>query len=318
MKIIADKDYDGIANLSFEKESDTICAIAHAFNSPIRLNMLNQIYEKHRTLKELAELNDLALSTAAFHVDILKDVGIVNIEYVPSKRGFIRLVYPTVFSFHLSTKSQNNISNSCHEKISMPVGYFSTLYDVNVGGAFVTNDEIVGAYQSDFFKPSRFEAQLIWTHDGSFEYAFPCSFLSQKKCIELSFSLEICSEASGYNNDYKSDITFWLNGKELCTYTCPGDFGGRRGINNPPWWPDTHSQYGQLKMITINNKGVYLDGVFQPSKLTLNNFSLDGSKPILFRVGNKPDAKFPNGMNIFGKDFGDHAQDIELNIITEP
>ena len=31
-------------------------------------------------------------------------------------------------------------------------------------------------------------------------------------------------------------------------------------------------------------------------------------------LGNKPDAKYIGGFNLFGKEFGDYAQDIILNV----
>ncbi|MEI3204121.1 MAG: hypothetical protein V8S73_05705 [Lachnospiraceae bacterium] len=37
--------------------------------------------------------------------------------------------------------------------------------------------------------------------------------------------MEICSEAPGYKEDWKSDLTLWVNDVEVGTWTCPGDLG---------------------------------------------------------------------------------------------
>ncbi len=38
---------------------------------------------------------------------------------------------------------------------------------------------------------------------------------------------------------------------------------------------------------------------------------------ILLRIGNKPDAKYVGGLNLFGRQFGDYSQDIIMNLVYE-
>ena len=49
--------------------------------------------------------------------------------------------------------------------------------------------------------------------------------------------------------------------------------------------------------------------------VTLQDLNLHVGTPITVRIGNKPDAEFPGGFNIFGRKFGDYAQDIILSIV---
>ena len=77
-----------------------------------------------------------------------------------------------------------------------------------------------------FYDPMRFKAQLLWFDEGYLEYVVPIPEVNELDILSLSLSLEICSEAPGYNSDWKSDIFFELNGHEACVYTSPGDFGG--------------------------------------------------------------------------------------------
>ena len=74
------------------------------------------------------------------------------------------------------------------------------------------------------------------------------------KIEQIALSLEIGSEAPGTNNDWPSDISFYLNDEKIGTWTSPGDYGDVRGIFTPDWWLPNWNQYGLLKMLVINRE----------------------------------------------------------------
>jgi predicted transcriptional regulator len=118
--------------------------------------------------------------------------------------------------------------------------------------------------------------------------------------------------------DWKSDITFSLCGHALCTYTSPSDFGDCRGTLNPDWWPLNYSQYGELKELIITEKGCFLNGIHVNPSIRIAELS--GQSKFVFRIENKKDAEHVGGFNIFGKGFGNHPQNIRMEIeyaITE-
>lgn len=141
---------------------------------------------------------------------------------------------------------------------AMPIGnYFDCEVNGNCGiisekGYLGTEDMV-----SSFYCQNRSEAQLIWFNTGFVEYRFPTHILKSGQIQEVSFSFEVCSEAPGYQNDWPSDITVWVNGQEIVTMTLSGDFGGRRGRLNPEWWSDTMTQYGMYKAVKITESGCY-------------------------------------------------------------
>ena len=135
---------------------------------------------------------------------------------------------------------------------------------------------------------------------------------------EISFSFEICSEANYYNNNWPSDITLSINKTELCTFTSPGDFGGRQGKYTPEYWPITSTQFGMLKTLTINETGVYLDNQLVNQHITFQDLRLFEGSSIQLTIGIKDDAKYVGGINLFGKDFGDYPQAIVMQIKTTP
>lgn len=129
----------------------------------------------------------------------------------------------------------------------------------------------------------------------------------------IDIVLEASSEFPYSNNVWPSDITFSLNGKELCTWTSPGDFSDTRGRFTPGWWPNDTNQYGILLTIRITKHGVYADGK-KLSDTTIDQFREEQSGMWDLKVEVKEDAENLGGVTLFGKGFGNYDQDI--NFIT--
>ena len=58
----------------------------------------------------------------------------------------------------------------------------------------------------------------------------------ERQIAALEFSMELSSEVPGTSADWPSDITVAVNGKDIGTWTSPGDFGDKRGVYTPDWW----------------------------------------------------------------------------------
>ena len=125
--------------------------------------------------------------------------------------------------------------------------------------------------------------------------------------------MEISSEAPGINNDWPSDISFLLNDVVIGTWTSPGDFGDIKGIFTPDWWLPNWNQYGLLKMLVINHKGTFMEGL-KISDVNIDQFEFDYRSKIRFKLLIADDAKNVGGLTIFGKNFGNYNQDIKVRI----
>ena len=125
--------------------------------------------------------------------------------------------------------------------------------------------------------------------------------------------MEVCSEAPGYQEDWKSDLTLWINDVEIGTWTCPGDFGARRGHLNPPTWPNGSTQYGMQVIWEVRSDGCYLNGE-RLSRVMVDDLHIMDHAFIDVKLGNKPGAKYEGGFNLFGKHYGDYNQDIVLTM----
>ena len=100
-------------------------------------------------------------------------------------------------------------------------------------------------------------------------------------------------------------------------YTSPGDFGDVKGIFTPEWWYPNWNQYGLLKLLVINKKGTFIDGL-KISDVTIDTFKLNYKSTIKFRLGVPDDAQHVGGLTIFGKSFGNYNQDINVRIHYSP
>ena len=163
-----------------------------------------------------------------------------------------------------------------------------------------------------FLDPARMQAALLWFGRGYVEYKFPNNAKLLKAGIEaIEFSMELSSETPGTNSNWPSDISLWVNEIKIGTWTSPGDYGDKRGVLTPPWWKLEGSQYGELTSWMISEEGTTVGGT-KVSDVTLSQLAIGDHHSIRLRIGIDDAAINPGGLNIFGKGFGNHNQDIVL------
>lgn len=293
-----------------------LSSIGRALSSEVRIEILKLLKEKTLNINEIAEHLSIPASSAAAHVKALEEAGLIHTHLQPAVRGSMKIC--SVATEQLVVNMQTNMTYEWKtEVISMPIGHFVD-YKVEPTCGIVSEKTRIGEEDEPrcFFEPNRVDAQLIWFGKGYLEHRFPNHFLANVKEKELELSMELCSEDHEYNMDCPSDITVWINGIEVATWTCPSDFGGRRGKWNPDWWPDKNTQYGQLKTWKLTEDGSYLDKE-KVSNQTIKDYHLFSEPYITVRVGIAEDAVHVGGINLFGECFGDYHQNILMKISYE-
>lgn len=284
-----------------------------ALASETRVRILEILAQGERNINELGQALGISQPAVTKHTQILEQIGLIQTEYRPGVQGMqkrCRLAYDRfIISFEPTSPPDDRV-----EEIAMPVGLY-TLVNPTPTCGLANRERIIGFLDDpqSFFEPDRATAQLLWMAEGFVEYVFPCTLGAGTEIRRLELLMEICSEAPNYNNDYPSDITLWINGVEIGTWTSPGDFGGRRGRLNPPWWNDYMTQYGMLKIWSVDAEGSYVDGA-PVSDVTIADLMLAPHYPIIVRIGVKPDAEQVGGFNLFGKGFGNYEQDLVLRL----
>lgn len=290
-----------------------LALVAKALSSEVRLEIIKLLNKNSLNVNEISEKLGIPASSAALNVKVLEEAGLIHSELQPGQRGSMKLCSNKRDFVHIIL----NTSVIDHDKttfIEMPIGNYSDFKVTPTCG--LVNDRVYIDSEDDprsFYHPEHTSAQLIWLHSGYLEYIFSNKDLEDKQCHLIEISCEVCSEAPNYQNDWPSDITMWINGIECGTWTSPGDFGGRRGKLNPPFWSDGSTQFGMLKTWRVTEKGAFIDGV-KVADITVDALNLSEGENIIVRLGVKEDAKHVGGMNLFGNKFGDYSQDIVMRL----
>ena len=287
--------------------------IIQALNASVRRQMMSLLSRSSYSIADLAKKLKLPISTVSFHVNILRKAGFVNVTVKRNTRGNAKIVSRQIDRFSLGFLLDTQTKSKTFS-MEIPLGSFcDAQIEAGCGMANSSNIIIADDTPGVFFSPERYSAQIIWFAKGYLEYRIPNYMMRDKKVNAVTFSMELCSEAPNYRNDWESDITFWVNGQEVATYVSPGDFGGRRGRLNPAWWSDFSTQYGIIKTIRITNECVYLDEN-AVSTLNIGKLGLQAGDYITLRIGIKKDAHHQGGLNLFGEQFGDYAQGLVFTV----
>ena len=308
-------------SLSLKNEEDvsTIVCLCDALGNETRLRILQTLQKEPfiYTVPELVKLTKIPTSTLLHHLKKLEKANIVHLTYRTSSHGTVRMVTRDMKGANLSFyyndyKSSKHVLSSVQ---SVGVGMYSS-FEADGSYLCLVKDKLY-TDKAEIYNPLHYDAQLIASSNGRVTYEFSNTVALHKEVVELLISLEICSEAPYHDNNYMSDITFWINGKEITTYLSDGDYGDRVGILNPDYWPKVNTQYGKLVNLSIKKDGVYINDVKFESKYNLENINLTKGNKLTLTIGNKSTAEHVGGFNIFGKTFGDYPQDICLQFFYE-
>lgn len=302
-------------DLTIEKDADMpiIAGICSALGNETRLQILKVMQcGRTRTVPELVKLLKIPKTTLLHHLYKLEEYNLITIQYKSSTSGTARMIARDMRSVKISFYYNQNEIPSQQTSITESVGVGHYADFVGDSFDFATNANYFRMISESVFMPERTQAQLVSASNGIITYYMNNKVAKYHSVNEIQLSLEICSEAPYFDNDYKSDITFWINNQEIATYTSDGDFGDRKGLLNPEWWPSVNTQYGRLVTVTVNDKGVYLNNQKISSCVKLKDLDLAKGNKIILAIGNKDTATNRGGFNIFGKEFGDYPQDICL------
>lgn len=303
-----------IVNLDIKNDNDIpyMVKLCNALGSEVRMKILKTLQRRPYTfsITDLIKLTNIPCTTLIHHLNILKEVNLIDITYKSTKHGSTRIISrylkgASLNFYYLEDKDNTTIKT---ELQNMKVGNFIK-YEGNDFN-FVTPTRSYPKRGTDCYIPERFQAELIYTLNGKLTYIFSNNAAKFNKIKSISFSMELSSETPYYDNDYLSEITFWINDIEIATYLSLGDYGDRRGILNPAWWPDRNSQYGKLVTVLVDEAGVSLNGKQISTKINISKLNIQKGNSIIFALGNKQTSTYIGGFNLFGSSFGDFHQDI--------
>lgn len=284
-------------------------AFFEAISSETRVKIIRMLNERKMNIKEIAlELgNSSAIVTK--HIQQLENVNIVKCESIPGKRGTQKICHLNLD--HATLRFRTKVKNDNYYTHSIPVGQY-TSFSIRPTCGLASESKIIGMVDDPryFADPDHTKAAILWFGCGWVEYTIPNYLLSNQSVKSIEISLEICSEAPGYNENWPSDIAFYVNTLAVGSWTSPGDFGKNKGILTPDWW-SLGTNHGLLKTILINEIGSFIDGI-KASDIKAADLNLSFGKEISFKIANDEQTKNVGGVTIFGRSFGNYNQDIKV------
>ncbi len=287
-----------------------------ALGNGLRLRILKLLARDHLAVTDIINRLELPSSTVNQHLKVLEEAGLIQTFLRPATRGTEKVCAKVYQKLECELMPLSAPPERAVE-ISMPVGAYVD-FAVTRPCGLASASNIIGLLGDPeaFLEPNHIDAQLLWFETGYVEYRFPKKLPPRSIPMSLSLSMEICSEAAGYAEDWPSDITVWINGLEIGSWTSPGDLGKERGLLNPDWWSSNHTQHGVLKVWQVTPGGSFVDGL-QISQVTTDDLNIDAQPYLSVRIGVKADAEYPGGLNLFGRYFGNYPQDMVLRFVYE-
>lgn len=288
-----------------------------ALGSDTRIQILNILLENEQmSMNQLATELNISNGALTGHIKKLEECGLINISNESAGHGNQKMCSVTQDRIIVDIKKPIDYKNVFETEIK--VGQFSR-HQVWPTCGIATSESVIGEFDDIryFNHPDRFTANILWFTKGYVEYTIPNLIPSNQRITQLSISAELSSEAPGIDNNWPSDISFYINDTKIGMWTSPGDFGDVHGMFTPQWWPQNWNQYGLLKLLVINDYGTYIDGL-KISDVSTLSLRLDYSSDIHLRLAVENDSEHVGGITLYGKSFGNYDQDIRVAINYAP
>ena len=204
-------------------------------------------------------------------------------------------------------------------EVAMPLGLYTSC-QVTAPCGLCSTKGVIGLLDVPhaFLDPRRMQAALLWFGRGHVEYKFPNNAkVAGAPVRAVEFSLEVSSEVPGTNTNWPSDISLWVNEHRIGNWTSPGDFGDRRGALTPALVEARGLAIRHAHHLArrggrhVRQRRAHLGRARSPA------LDLDAHHSIRLRVGVEDGAANPGGINIFGRGFGNHDQDIVMRLLLD-
>lgn len=285
-----------------------------ALASYVRIDILKALLKNNEmNMDDIAKELNISKSSLTMHIKKLENAGLISVRLSLARRGTQKLCRINEDKLIINILPEEKELDSFETELN--VGQYASYCVEPTCGLSTTEKRIDPMDDPRYFSsPERFNAGIIWFSSGYVEYKMPNQLHTNETAVEIQISMELCSEAPGVLEHYPSDIYFTVNGKQLGYWVSPGELFDRPGRFTPSWWYKNFPQYGRMKILTINESGTYLDGLFL-SPITVKDIELDTCTEISVRIEVPKDAKHVGGVTLFGKGFGDYNAGVKIKVL---
>lgn len=184
--------------------------IFKALGSDIRIQILNILLENsNMSMKELASRLNITNGALTGHIKKLENCGLISTsaESVVHGNQKICSIHWDRILIDLEEQSDNeDVYNS-----EIKIGHYAG-FDIVPTCGLASSKALIGEVDDSryFQHPDRYDAEILWFSKGYVEYVIPNFIPRFQKITKISITMELGSEAPGINNDWPSDIEFYL------------------------------------------------------------------------------------------------------------
>jgi predicted transcriptional regulator len=284
-----------------------------ALSSEVRVKIISLLAEyRELNMNELSEKLGIPGSTLTAHIKLLDECGILDIRGVDGSRGMQKLC--SLKESRLLIEMFESVAQHRHLHCEFPVGSYSE-FSVIAPCGLASPSALVGIEDMPLYfdAPERIGAGLIWFSAGFIEYPVPNYLPEGGKLLELQISLEIASHLPDASPKDKSmGVLFSINQIAVGRWIIPLNEDNYRSLYSPSWCDNSRIQSGKIKLLTINQKGTFIDGNNWVSSVTIDRLGIMPGNRIRLRI-----TSLGSGVTLFGCGFGNYNQDISVTGIYE-
>ena len=293
--------------------------IFKVLGSDVRMKIIELVsHSDGMNLNELAAALKITNGAVTSHVRKLEEAGIINVEMRQTAHGKQNICTLREDQLLLNESSSSREANTKIYETEVNIGLYSDYAAGPVCG-LAGREKMIGMENDPrvFAYPERVEAEMLWLRDGFVEYRIPNLLPEGQRIVQLTLSFEISSAVMGEPDGKASFVRFFLNGFNIGQWETIVNTNSSRGIYTPAWWDRTRCQHGYLKMIVLNNAGVFLDGVrMGPIGPDWDSLDSQGEMKLRFEVASPEGAD--GGMALYGTNFGNYKQSIRARVHYMP
>ena len=299
------------------KSLDEGLEIFKALGSNIRVEIIKILRENNgMNMNDLASCLNITNGALTSHIKKLEDCGLISTTSESAGHGNQKICTVRLDKILIDLDNADEEQNVYQTELK--VGHYSN-YSIYPTCGLASSTALIGEVDDTryFAHPDRYNADILWFTKGFVEYIIPNFIPFSQRIDKITISAELSSEAPGVNDVWPSDISFYINDTFIGSWTSPGDFGDVNGIFTPEWWFPNWNQYGLLKLLVINKRGTFMDGL-QISNVTIYDLNLTDKSTIRLKMAVNEDSVHVGGLTIFGKNFGHYQQDLNVRITYSP
>ncbi|MBQ9064365.1 MAG: helix-turn-helix domain-containing protein [Blautia sp.] len=293
--------------------------IFKALGSEVRMKIVELLSENEEmSLNEIASSLKLTSGAVTSHIRKLEECGIIQISQQHTSHGLRKncSLRETQLLLNVYPASEERVTKAYETEV--PVGHYSD-YSVRPGCGLAGLNSLIGTVDDPrcFAWPERVEAEMLWFHDGFVEYRIPNLLPEGQRIVQVTLSFEVSSADQAVLEQSRSDILFYLNGQPLGHWLTVLQTDPAKGIYTPMWWNRPERQHGYLKMLVVNEIGVFLDGVkIEETGSGWSFLDENGEMKLRFEVLSTED--YSGGIALYGSRFGNYSQNIHARVHYMP